>query len=59
MRRFFCDKCGKDVTDTDYFEFRLENTGPFGTKRKIDLCENCAKAMIEWIYAKEKKDEND
>ena len=62
MKKYFCDRCGKE-TNTMLFQYEYKyDSGMRGTKFtgeiKKDFCSKCMKVVVKVIEGKEKESEN-
>ena len=61
MVKYFCDKCGKEITVTHRFEYKFktyDSTGLCGyqsAKKYIEICDECLDKLTKII--EEKKDD--
>lgn len=59
-RQYFCDACGKDITEDRYSLgisiLQIDEDGEAETIG-LDFCEECAKSFAEW--KRERRDRND
>lgn len=60
MIKYFCDKCGKEITVTHRFEYKFKtydawDSGYESAKKYIEICDECLDKLTKII--EEKKDD--
>ena len=57
MKKYYCDRCNKEITETDKYEIEVECPGKYiifcGRDSIFDkpfhLCDKCMKDLSKWI----------
>ena len=59
MKRYFCDKCGKEMTkeqySTHFFTVSKHNVLKCDYHNELVLCEECERKLFEWLGVDEKQ----
>lgn len=59
MKRYFCDKCGKEMTKEEYgtqfFVISKHNVMERVNHNELVLCEECERKLFEWLGVDEKQ----
>ena len=56
MKRHYCDKCGREVIESDLlsvYSVRIGCVVPVYAKSDYELCEDCLDKLNKWVQTKE------